>query len=112
MTTLTVQQAKLIESADRLMFFCQSRCVRSVGVASKAADRVAALARKNDSGAGFWLASALTELRHVFIRESAMNAARAAARWEDEETHDRERRRHCDEMSRHFESFKRAVARS
>lgn len=105
--TLNEQQAKLIESADRLMFFCQS--ANRPGVASKAADRVAALARKNDSGAGFWLAGALTELRHVILREGAMVTARRLG--QDEQQHDTERRRHCDEMSRQFDAFKRAVAR-
>jgi hypothetical protein len=94
---LTEKQAQLIDSADRLMFFCQSR-PRRVGVASKAADRVATLARKHDSSAGFWLAGALTELRHGIIRENAGHTA--------------EMSKHYAEMARQFESFKRAVARS
>lgn len=93
----TETQAKLIDSADRLMFFCQCRPGK-LGVVSKAADRVAALARKHDSSAGFWLAGALTELRHGMLRENAGHTEAMSG--------------HYAEMVRHFESFRGAVARS
>jgi hypothetical protein len=104
---LTDKQAKLIDSADQLLFFCQ--CAKRSGVASKAADRVAALARKHDSSAGFWLAGALTELRHGLLQEHLADTAA------DEEYAARARReatKHYDEQARQFRSFRLAVARS
>lgn len=91
--------AKLIDSADRLMFFCQCR---TPAVASRAAERVARLARRSaNPRAGHRLSAALVELRHGMLQERAA--------WRGAEGAAQTATRHYLEMARQFEAFRRAL---